>query len=97
MQKFDFLASFLNMNVPEGQNYCIQTLAPGDFEYKMLETGFQNTKNQGYSTRGGGLFGGGGRIGGNSIDKVLKIEKIMNNNIFDKFSLELRKTLKKYP
>ena len=43
---------------------------------------------------GGGLFGRGGP---GTINKVLKIEKIMNSNIFDKFTLELRKTLKKYP
>ena len=44
---------------------------------------------------GPGLFGGAPQLKG-QINKVLKIEKIMNNNIFDKFTLELRKTLKKY-
>ena len=65
----------------------------------MIETGFLSTKDQKYNQAKIVIGGGPAPVnvsGGGQIKKVLKIEKIMNNNIYDKFTLELRKTLKKY-
>ena len=41
--KFDLLASFLEMKVPDGQNYVIKDLSQQEFEYKMVSEAFLKT------------------------------------------------------
>lgn len=76
---FDFLSSFRNMPIKRSQRYVIQELSKLSFEYKLVETAFVQTS--------------GDDIGNCSYDsgEVLKIEKIYNPTIFDKFVGELRR------
>lgn len=86
-----------------------------DFEYKFIETAFNDTNNPALDKQArnmGPVFGGNAAnnapanlLGAGAYrhpkspaqGRIIKIEKIYNPTIFDKFTGELKRTLKKYP
>ena len=95
------------MRVPRGQNYSLEQLTAQDFEYKLIEKAFVDTGKSNMDPQSNQhqlVFGGhhmGGQMGGANallphpkspaIGRILKIEKIYNPTIFDKFSGELKR------
>ena len=79
------------MHVPRNEHFVIKTLVNTDFEYKMVAEAFFATSEGKYNPDMGNVS----RYIPKS--KTIKIEKIYNPVIFDKFAGELRRTLIKYP
>ena len=86
----------------------LQELNQTDFEYRLVETAFTSTGKPEMDKQAAGGYGaypGGGRRAGALLPhpkspaagRVLKIEKMFNPTIFDKFAGELRRQLKEYP
>ena len=86
---FDILESFYeeNQHYPEGGYSRIEKLSPLDFEYDILKTALEST------------FNGQIEILVQQLKQiqVIKIEKIFNKTVFDKFKDELQITLKNIP
>jgi hypothetical protein len=83
------LSSFLKIKVPRGKSFGIQTLSPDDLDYKIIKTAFETTQKHKFN-----------KNNSNQNDynyKIVKIQKIYNPNIMDKFSSELKRCLRKYP
>lgn len=77
-----------------GKHMVMEPLSKSSFEYEFIKKAFMSTsKGDVYNASGSGM---GGYLSCDTL-KVLKIEKIYNQIIFDKFKGELQRNLRKYP
>lgn len=86
------------MQLPPGKKIARQVLKPGEFEYDMCNLAVMKTIN--YHDAGINKYAKSG-IGRNDQFtqnvKITRVEKVYNPCTFDRFTGELRRTLRKYP
>jgi len=86
--EIDLLASFLEIAPESRKNYRIVELSETDIEFILCKKAFELTINKHMNFHDQNYV---------PEHKVVKVEKIFNESIFEKFTLELRKNLQKYP